>query len=82
VLEGSCHIKVLRVLRTTSNCPGNIGIEGIKEAGKHFAYIYRQGIIRVLVTHFKGSKWGNRNLIRLTVILRLLRLSGTILRLY
>jgi len=40
VLKCSYHIKVLRVLRTTPNCPGNIGVGGIKEAGKRFAYIY------------------------------------------
>jgi len=56
VLEGSCHIKVLRVLRTTPNYLGNIGIGGIKEAGERFAYIRRRGIIRILVAYFKGSR--------------------------
>ena len=55
-LEGSCYIKVLRVLRTTSNYLGNIGIESIKEAGKRFAYIRRQGIIYIIVAYFKGSR--------------------------
>jgi len=39
VLKCSCHIKVLGVLRTTPNYLGNIGVGGIKEAGKRFAYI-------------------------------------------
>jgi len=37
VLEGSCHIKVLRVLRAIPNCLGNVGMGGIKEAGERFA---------------------------------------------
>jgi len=37
VLEGSCHIKVLRVLWAIPNCPGNVGVGGIKEAGERFA---------------------------------------------
>jgi len=56
VLKYSCHIKVLRVLRTTPNCPGNVGIGGIKEAGKRFVCICQRGI---LVTHFRGSGQGN-----------------------
>jgi len=56
VLKCSYHIKVLRVLRTTPNCLGNVGIGGIKEAGERFAYIRQQGI---LVTHFRGSGQGN-----------------------
>jgi len=37
VLEGSCHIKALRVLRAIPNYLGNVGVGGIKEAGKRFA---------------------------------------------
>jgi len=37
VLKGSCHIKVLRVLQAIPNCPGNVGMGGIKEAGERFA---------------------------------------------
>ena len=36
LLKSSYYIKVLWVLRTISNYLGNIGIRGIKEAGKHF----------------------------------------------
>ena len=54
MLKGSCHVKVLRVLRTTPNCLGNVVIGGIKEAGKCFAYIRRRGIIYIIVAHFKG----------------------------
>jgi len=39
VLKCSYYIKVLRVLQTTPNCLGNVGIGGIKEAGERFAYI-------------------------------------------
>jgi len=39
MLEGSCYIKVLKVLRATLNYLGNIGIGGIKKVGKYFAYI-------------------------------------------
>jgi len=56
VLKCSYYIKVLRVLQTTPNYPGNVGIGGIKEAGKRFAYIRQQGI---LVTYFRGSGQGN-----------------------
>jgi hypothetical protein len=52
-----------------------MGIGGIKEAGEYFIYIHQQGIIHIIVTYFKGS-------VRLTIILRLLRLFKTILRLY
>jgi hypothetical protein len=52
-----------------------MGIRGIKEVGKCFIYIHQQGIIHIIVTHFKGS-------VRLTMILKLLKLSRTILRLY
>jgi hypothetical protein len=34
MLKSSCHIKVFWVLRTIPNCLGDIGIGGIKEAGK------------------------------------------------
>ena len=54
VLEGSCYVKVLRVLQATPNCPGNMGIGGIKKAGEYFAYIYRRGIIYIIVAYFKG----------------------------
>jgi len=37
VLEGSYHIKVLRVLQAIPNCLGNMGVGGIKEAGERFA---------------------------------------------
>jgi len=40
VLKCSYYIKVLRVLRTTPNCLGNVSIGGIKEAGKRFTYVY------------------------------------------
>jgi hypothetical protein len=75
VLNGFCHIKVLRVFWTTPDCPGNIGIGGIKETGKCFTCICQRGIIYIVVAYFKGS-------VRLIIILRLLRLSRTILRLY
>jgi hypothetical protein len=39
VLEGFCHIKVLRVFWTALNCPGNMGVGDIKEAGECFACI-------------------------------------------
>jgi hypothetical protein len=52
-----------------------MGVGGIKKAGEHFACIHQQGIIHIIVTYFEGS-------VRLIVILRLLKLSGTILRLY
>jgi hypothetical protein len=74
VLKGFCHIKVLKVFWTTANCLGNIGVRDIKEAGECFTYIRRRGIIHIIVAYFKGS-------VRLAVILRLLKLSGTILRL-
>jgi len=56
VLKCSCYIKVLKVLQTTPNYPGNVSVGGIKEAGKRFACIRRRGI---LVTHFRGSGPGN-----------------------
>ena len=40
MLEGFCHIKVLKVLWATPNCLGNISIGGIKEAGKCFTCVY------------------------------------------
>jgi hypothetical protein len=52
-----------------------MGIEDIKEAGEYFIYIHQQSIIHIIVAPFKGS-------VRLTIILKLLRLSRTILRLY
>jgi len=39
VLKCSCHIKVLRVLQTTPNCPGNISVGGIEEAGERFTCV-------------------------------------------
>jgi len=39
VLEGSCYIKVPRVLWTIPNCLGNISIGGIEEAGERFACV-------------------------------------------
>jgi len=37
MLEGSYHIKVLKVLWAIPNCLGNVGVRGIKEAGERFA---------------------------------------------
>ena len=56
MLEGSYHIKVLKVLRTTPNYLGNVGIGGIKEVGERFACVRQRGIICILVAHFKGSR--------------------------
>jgi len=56
VLEGSYYIKVLGVLQTTPNYPGNIGIGGLKEAGERFAWVRQRGIIYVVVAYFKGSR--------------------------
>jgi len=39
VLKCSCYIEVLRILRTTPNCPGNVSVGGIKEAGERFACV-------------------------------------------
>jgi hypothetical protein len=39
LLKSSYYIKVLYVLRTISNCLGNISIGGIKEAGEYFARV-------------------------------------------
>ena len=39
VLKCFCYIKVLRVLWTTPNYLGNVGVGGIKEAGERFAYV-------------------------------------------
>ena len=75
MLGGSCHIKVLRVLRTIPNRLGNISVGGIKEASERFAGVCCRGIIYIIVVYSRGS-------IRLTIILRLLRLSRTVLRLY
>jgi hypothetical protein len=36
LLKSSCYIKVLWVLRTIPDCPGDIGIGGVKEVGKYF----------------------------------------------
>jgi hypothetical protein len=52
-----------------------MGIKGIKEVGKYFTYIHQRGIIYIIIVYFKGS-------VRLIIILRLLRLSGIMLRLY
>ena len=40
LLKSSCHIKVLWVLRTIPNCPGDISIRSVKEAGKYFTKVY------------------------------------------
>jgi hypothetical protein len=53
VLEGFCYIKVLRVFWTAPDCPGNIGVRGIKEAGKHFICIRQRGIIYIVVVHLR-----------------------------
>jgi len=37
VLEGSYYIKALRVLWAIPDCPGNVGVGGIEEAGECFA---------------------------------------------
>ena len=62
LLKSFCYIKVLQVLKTISNYPGNINIKSIKEADKHFTKIYQQGVIYIIVTHSKRSRWGNQNL--------------------
>ena len=56
MLEGSCHVKVLRVLRAIPNRLGDISIGGIKEASERFAGVYCRGIIYIIVAYSKGSK--------------------------
>jgi hypothetical protein len=56
VLEGSCHIKVLRVLRTVPNRLGDISVGGIREVSEYFAGVHYRGIIYILVAYFKGSR--------------------------
>jgi hypothetical protein len=56
LLKSSCYIKVLQVLKTVPNYPGNINIRGVKEAGKYFIGVYQQGIIYIIVTHSKRSR--------------------------
>ena len=55
LLKSSCYIKVLQVLRTIPNCPGDIGIKDIKEAGECFTRVCQWGIIYIIVTHSKRS---------------------------
>ena len=55
MLEGSCHIKVLGVLRAIPNCLGNISMGGIEEVGERFACVRRRGIIYIIVVYFEGS---------------------------
>ena len=40
LLKSFCYIKVFWVLRTIPDRPGNVGIGGVKEAGKYFARVY------------------------------------------
>jgi hypothetical protein len=56
LLKSSCHIKVLQVLRTIPNYPGNIGIGGVKEADKYFMGVRQRGIIYIIVAHSKKSR--------------------------
>jgi hypothetical protein len=42
LLKSSCHIKVLWVLRTIPDCPGDIGMKG-RRRYKGVAYTNRQG---------------------------------------
>ena len=59
VLEGFYYIKVLRVLRTIPNRPGDISVGSIKEVGECFACVRQRSIIYVLVVYFEGSGQGN-----------------------
>ena len=47
VLEGFCRIKVLKVLQTTPNCLGNIGIKSIKKQASTL-YIFADGVLSIL----------------------------------
>jgi hypothetical protein len=55
LLKSSCYIKVLQVLRTIPNCPGDIGIGSVKEAGKYFIGVRQRGIVYIIVAHSKRS---------------------------
>ena len=39
VLEGSCHIKILKVLWAILDCLGNVGLAGVEKAGECFVCI-------------------------------------------
>jgi hypothetical protein len=56
LLKNSYHIKVLWVLKTIPNCPGDISIGGIKEVGKCFVGVHQQGIVYIIVAHSKRSR--------------------------
>ena len=55
LLKSSCYIKVLQVLRTIPNHPGNVSIGSIKEAGKCFTKVRQWGIVYIIVAHSKRS---------------------------
>jgi hypothetical protein len=55
LLKSSCYIKVLQVLRTIPNYPGDIGIGGVKEAGEYFIGVCQRGIVYIIVAHSKRS---------------------------
>jgi hypothetical protein len=39
LLRDPCYVKVVGVLRTVPDCPGNVGVGGVEEAGEHFARV-------------------------------------------
>jgi hypothetical protein len=55
LLKSSYHIKVLQVLKTIPNCPGDINIGDIKEAGERFIGVRQQGVIYIIIAHSKRS---------------------------
>ena len=56
LLKSSYYIKVLWVLKTIPNRPGDINIGNIKEAGKRFIRVCQWGIVYIIVAHSKRSK--------------------------
>jgi hypothetical protein len=84
LLKSSYYIKVLWVLKTIPNYPGDIGIESVKKADKCFIGVYQRGVIYIIVTHSRDLG----EVIRIykvdystKVAKAVLRLSRTILRL-